>query len=175
MYDWLELFTSGGQARVAALSQPEKWGLFPHGYLVPVDAYAASYGGFKSPYFDHAVAQWLSETQVPYAIGELLTASTIIPDLSLIKTPVQVGYFDRIMHRKKKKHINFLLQVVQGRYDLPACGGNCDGVLNTTVTLFPNSSRLQVTGSFNAGHMLNYHYEASSAFNFITSFLEGGL
>jgi hypothetical protein len=102
VYDWLELFTSGGQARVAALSQPEKWGLFPHGYLVPVDAYAASYGGFKSPYFDHAVAQWLSKTQVPYAIGELLTASTIIPDLSLIKTPVQVGYFDRISTEREK-------------------------------------------------------------------------
>lgn len=101
MYDWLELFTSGGQARIAALSKPEKWGLLPHGYLVPVDAYAASYGGFKSPFFDHAVAQWLSETQVPYAIGELLTASTIIPDLSLIKTPVQVGYYDLTKQRKR--------------------------------------------------------------------------
>ncbi|PCG92023.1 Hypothetical protein PENO1_090780 [Penicillium occitanis (nom. inval.)] len=72
VYDWLELFTSGGQARVAALSQPEKWGLFPHGYLVPVDAYAASYGGFKSPYFDHAAAQWLSEAQVPWFKDDMI-------------------------------------------------------------------------------------------------------
>ena len=68
-----------------------------------------------------------------------------------------------------------LLAIIVAPLALAACGGNCDGVLNTTVTLFPNSSRLQVTGSFNAGHMLNYHYEASSAFDLITSFLEGDL
>lgn len=89
-YDWLQLFTAGGQARVAALSQPKTWSNLPHGYLVPVDVYAAAYGGFKAPYFDHAVAEKLQESQTPYAIGELVTAATVVPPLSRVTVPIQV-------------------------------------------------------------------------------------
>ncbi|KAG0650370.1 hypothetical protein D0Z07_3385 [Hyphodiscus hymeniophilus] len=91
VFTWLGLFTTGGQARVAALSQPSKWGSLLHGYLTPVDIYALSYGGFKSPYFDHDVAQSLFDQQYPVAIGEQLTAGTTVLNLSAIQVPVQVG------------------------------------------------------------------------------------
>ena len=89
-YEWISLFTSGGQARIAALQFPAKWTNLARGYLVPVDGYAAAYGGFKSPFFDRAVAEWLYARQSPYAIGELLTAGTWPLDLGLVKVPVQV-------------------------------------------------------------------------------------
>ena len=90
LFDWISLFTSGGQARVAALAFPSKWPSLSHGYLVPVDEYAAAYGGFKTPFFDHAVAKFLYDTQSPFAIGELLTAATFPLDFSLLRIPVQV-------------------------------------------------------------------------------------
>ncbi|KUJ13619.1 alpha/beta-hydrolase [Mollisia scopiformis] len=150
-FQWLSLFTSGGQARVAALSQPSNWGSLPHGYLTPVDIYALSYGGFKSPYFDHGIAQSLFDQQYPFAIGELLSAGATVLNLSAIEVPVQV---------------------VEGAYDLTACGGNCIGVVNETASFFPNSKNVEVNGSFNAGHFLNYHYDPPQAFDLITSFVD---
>jgi len=81
---------SGGQARVAALQDPGRWGRLPRGYLVPADAYAAAYGGFKSPFFDRRVAGWLWENQSPYAVGEALTAGTWPLDFGGVGVPVQV-------------------------------------------------------------------------------------
>lgn len=89
-FEWLSLFTAGGQARVAALQRPDKWGALPHGYLVPADGYAAAYGGFKSPFFERRVAEWLYDNQSPYAIGEGLTGVTWPLDFGAIKVPVQV-------------------------------------------------------------------------------------
>ena len=91
LFNWLSLFTSGGQARVAAFSQPSKGGSLPHGYLTPVDLYALTYGGFKSPYFDHDVAKLLFDQQYPFALGELLSAGATVLNLSAIEVPVQVG------------------------------------------------------------------------------------
>ena len=91
LFNWLGLFTSGGQARVAALSQPSKWGSLSHGYLTPIDLYALTYGGFKSPYFDHDVAKSLFDQQYPFALGELLSAGATVLNLSAIEVPVQVG------------------------------------------------------------------------------------
>jgi pimeloyl-ACP methyl ester carboxylesterase len=90
-FDWLSLFTGGSQVRIAALADPKKWSGLPNGYVVPADLYSASYGGFKTPYFDHAVAGWLYETQQPIALGDLLTASTLAFDPASITVPVQVS------------------------------------------------------------------------------------
>ncbi len=89
-FEWLSLFTAGGQARVAALQRPDRWGALQHGYLVPVDGYAAAYGGFKAPFFERRVAEWLYQRQSPYAVGEGLTGVTWPLDWGLVKVPVQV-------------------------------------------------------------------------------------
>ncbi|KAK4119018.1 alpha/beta-hydrolase [Parathielavia appendiculata] len=149
-FEWLSLFTAGGQARVAALQFPHKWAHLPHGYMVPVDAYAAAYGGFRSPFFDRRVAEWLYEHQSPYAIGEALTAGAWALDFGSIAVPVQV---------------------VQGRYDLTACGGNCGGVLDGTAALFTGSPKVEVNGDFEGGHNLNFHYEAKKSYEAIIEFV----
>ncbi|KAJ7702607.1 Alpha/Beta hydrolase protein, partial [Mycena olivaceomarginata] len=62
--------------------------------------------------------------------------------------------------------------VFQGHYDLAACGGNCDGVLNRTALLWPKASPLNITGIFPAGHPVNLHHNASLAFAALLDFVE---
>ena len=61
---------------------------------------------------------------------------------------------------------------MQGRYDLSACGGNCDGVLDGTAGLFTSSRKVVVNGEFDGGHHLNYHFDGKKAFESITKFVK---
>ena len=62
--------------------------------------------------------------------------------------------------------------MVQGKYDLSACGGNCDGVLDGTAGLFTGSRKVVVNGDFDGGHHLNYHFDGEKAFEAITKFVQ---
>ena len=62
--------------------------------------------------------------------------------------------------------------MVQGRFDITQCGGNCDGVLNVTAAMYTNSPLVVTNASFNAGHFLNYHFDAPSAFSAMTDFVK---
>ncbi|KAK1751361.1 alpha/beta-hydrolase [Echria macrotheca] len=150
LFAYLGLWTTGGQARVAALQDPKKFGTFAKGYLVPADEYAFAFGGFKEPFFDRKVTGWLWERQAPFAIAELLTAGTFPLDFGKVKTPVQV---------------------VVGRYDLPSCGGFCDGLLNQTAALFTGAREVEVRGDFDGGHLLNYHFDGKKSFDAITGWI----
>ncbi|KAJ7102918.1 Alpha/Beta hydrolase protein [Mycena epipterygia] len=131
LFDYFNILIAGWQSRVAALLDPARWEHLQSGYVTPVDVYADAYLDFKSPFFDHAVAEWTTSVKSPYAIGELATLGQTPYDTSNFTKPVQV---------------------FQGRYDLSACGGNCDGVLNRTALLWPRASPLNITGTFPAGH-----------------------
>ena len=58
-----------------------------------------------------------------------------------------------------------------GRWDISACGGNCDGILEKTASFFPNSTNLVVNGDHNAGHTLNLRHNATGAFDVMEAFL----
>ncbi|KAK7028389.1 Alpha/beta-hydrolase [Favolaschia claudopus] len=152
VFDFFNILIAGWQSRVAALLDPSRWGHLQSGYVTPVDLYADEYLEFKSPYFDHAVAEWASSVKSPYAVGELATLGQTPYDTTNFTKPVQV---------------------FQGRYDLSACGGNCDGVLNRTALLWPKATPLDISAYFPAGHSVNLHHNASVAFaamlGFVTS------
>ncbi|KAF7361498.1 Alpha/beta-hydrolase [Mycena sanguinolenta] len=150
LFDYFNILIAGWQSRVAALLDPAKWGQLKTGYVTPVDGYADAYLEFKSPYFDHAVAEWATSVKSPYAIGELATLGQTTYDTSNFTKPVQV---------------------FQGRYDLSACGGNCDGILNKTASFWPKADPLNITGTFPAGHSVNLHYNASEAFAVMLDFV----
>ena len=61
---------------------------------------------------------------------------------------------------------------MQGRHDLTACGGNCDGVLESTAALFTGSPKVVVDGGFEGGHNLNFHYDGKKSFEAITKFVK---
>ncbi|KAJ6558275.1 Alpha/Beta hydrolase protein [Mycena capillaripes] len=141
LFDYFNILIAGWQSRVAALLDPARWGHLQTGYVTPVDVNADAYLDFKTPYFDHAVAEWTNSVKSPYAVGELATLGQTVYDTSNFTKPVQV---------------------FQGRYDLSACGGNCDGVLNRTALLWPRANPLNITGTFPAGHSVNLHHNAAS-------------
>ncbi|KAJ7187007.1 hypothetical protein C8R46DRAFT_1273980 [Mycena filopes] len=150
LFDWFDVLIAGWQSRVAALLDPARWGHLQSGYVTPVDTYADAYLDFKTPFFDHALAPWVTSVKSPFAVGELATLGETFYNTSSFTKPVQV---------------------FQGRYDLSACGGNCDGVLNRTALLWTNASPLNINGSFPAGHMVNLHYNASIAFAAMLDFV----
>ncbi|KAJ7336170.1 Alpha/Beta hydrolase protein [Mycena albidolilacea] len=150
IFDFFNILIAGWQSRVAALLDSARWGHLQTGYVTPVDIYADAYLEFKSPYFDHTVAEWASSVKSPYAVGELATLGQRPYDTSNFNKPVQV---------------------FQGRYDLSACGGNCDGVLNRTALLWPKASPLNITGTFPAGHSVNLHHNATQAFSVMLDFV----
>ncbi|KAF8198316.1 Alpha/Beta hydrolase protein [Mycena galopus ATCC 62051] len=151
LFDYFNILIAGWQSRVAALLDPTRWGHLQTGYVTPVDVYADAYLEFKAPYFDHAIAEWATSVKSPYAIGELAT---------LGQTPYSTANFTKPV------------QVFQGRYDLSACGGNCDGVLNRTAAFWPEATPLNITGTFPAGHSVNLHYNASQAFSVMLDFVQ---
>ncbi|KAJ7472040.1 alpha/beta-hydrolase [Mycena latifolia] len=150
IFDYFNILIAGWQSRVAALLDPARWSHLETGYVTPVDTYADAYLDFKTPFFDHAVAEWTTSVKSPYAVGELATLGQTPYDTSNFSKPVQV---------------------FQGRYDLSACGGNCDGVLDRTALLWPKASPLNISGTFPAGHSVNLHFNATQAFAVMLDFV----
>ncbi|KAJ7439785.1 Alpha/Beta hydrolase protein [Mycena latifolia] len=151
VFDFVNILIAGWQSRVAALLNHARWGHLQSGYVTPVDMYADGYVAFKTPFFDHAVAEWASSVKSPYAVGEIATLGRTQYDTSNFSKPVQV---------------------FSGMYDLFACGGNCDGVLNQSALQWPKATPLNITGTFPAGHFLNLHHNATQAFALLLDFVK---
>ncbi|KAJ7183958.1 Alpha/Beta hydrolase protein [Mycena filopes] len=151
LFDWFDIFIAGWQSRIAAQLDPSLWGHLASGYLTAVDPWADAYVNFKTPFFDHPVSAWVSSVKSPYAIGELASLGQLPYDTSNFTKPVQV---------------------MPGRYDVSACGGNCDGVLNRTAAFWPKASPLNLNATFEAGHMLNLHHNSGQAFAAMLDFVD---
>ncbi|KAH8810725.1 Alpha/Beta hydrolase protein [Xylogone sp. PMI_703] len=150
-FDYFAPFIAGASFRIAKLQNPLRWGGLHSGYITSADLYALTYVYFASN-FDRSVAEWTFNTESePFALGELpsLLATTIT--YSDIKAPVLV---------------------LQGRYDVSACGGDCVGLLEKTKSLFTGSKTVETVDNLPAGHNLNLHKVAPQAFQMIFSFLK---
>lgn len=161
-------FLSGAGMRVARIQDPQRWGVLDSGYLTSSDLYAETFVYFAEPYFEHTVAEWsYSFASEPFAVGELpsLIATTI--DYANITAPVMV---------------------LQGQFDVSACGGDCIGLLDTTKALFTNAKTVETVDNLPAGwvlihpplgaetnwncsHDLNLHLVAPEAFKMLFAFL----
>lgn len=103
-------FIAGSGFRVAKIQDPERWGHLDPGYLTSSDLYAETYVYFAEPYFEHRVAEWAyGVASEPFALSELP---------SLLATTVEFG------------NITAPTLLLQGQFDVSACGGNCVGVLD---------------------------------------------
>ncbi|KAL7943705.1 Alpha/Beta hydrolase protein [Trichoderma barbatum] len=151
-FDYFAPFLAGAGLRVARTQNAARWGRLDSGYLTTSDLYAETYVYYAAPYFEHRVAEYtFNVASEPFAVGELpsLLATTI--DYSLIKAPVLV---------------------LQGQFDVSACGGNCVGVVNGTKDLFTGAKVLEYVDNLPAGHNLNFHKVAPQAFQKMFSFLK---
>lgn len=129
-------FAAGAGFRVAALEDPARWGDLQPGYLTSSDVYAETYAYFASPYFEHRVAEWsFRVASEPFAVAELL---------SLMEADIAYG------------NVTAATLVLQGQYDVSACGGSCLGLLDTLRDNFTAAAVLQTVDNLPAGYVLLY-------------------
>ncbi|KAK7937793.1 alpha/beta-hydrolase [Apiospora aurea] len=135
-------FLAGAGLRVARDRRPRRWGALDPGYLTTADRYADAY---------RRVAAWTHERgSEPFAAGELP---------SLLAT--SITYRD----------ITAPVQIVQGRYDVSACGGNCAGQLDEIRGNLTGARVVETVEDLPAGHNLNLHLIAPKAFGLMFDFL----
>jgi hypothetical protein len=101
------------------------------GYLTSSDLFAETYVYFAEPYFEHRIAEWsYSIASEPFAVGELP---------SLIATTIEYT------------NITAPVMVLQGQFDVSACGGDCIGLLDATKALFTSAKTVETVDNLPAG------------------------
>ncbi|KAI2470768.1 alpha/beta-hydrolase [Annulohypoxylon bovei var. microspora] len=147
-------FLAGSGFRVARHSNPLRWGSLDPGYLTSVDLYAETYVYFgQEQDFERRAAEWSHYVgSEPFAVGELpsLLASSPL-NFAAITAPVLV---------------------LQGQFDLSACGGNCVGLLDGMKDTFTGAKAVETIDNLPSGHNLNLHKVAPQAFKTIFDFLK---
>ncbi|KAI1760164.1 alpha/beta-hydrolase [Hypoxylon sp. FL1150] len=153
-FTYFNPFLAGSAFRVARLQDPQRWGDLDSGYLTTADLFATTYAYFGEEYdFERRVAEWSHNVGgEPFAVGEL-------PSL-LASSPLG---FDAVTAP---------VLVLQGQFDLSACGGNCVGILEPLKTTFSGAKTVEIVDNLAAGHNLNLHKVAPQAFDIIFYFLQ---
>jgi len=124
-------FVAGASLRVARLEDPNRWGELDTGYLTTADVYADVYVFYAAPYFEHRVAEWTYSTgSEPFAVAELPSVLATTIDYANITAPVLI---------------------LQGQYDVSACGGDCLGVLDGAKALFTGAKVVETVDNLPAG------------------------
>lgn len=132
-FDYFGPFIAGTGFRVAKIQDPERWGNLDPGYLTPSDLYAETYIYYSDPYFEHHVAEWSYDVaSEPFAVGELP---------SLLATTI--AYWN----------ITAPTLLLQGQYDVSACGGNCVGVLDNIKGNFSSAPVVETIDNLPAGYV----------------------
>ncbi|PTB63670.1 alpha/beta-hydrolase [Trichoderma citrinoviride] len=151
-FQYFAPFVAGAGLRVAKTQNPLRWGHLDSGYLTTSDLYAETYVYYAEPYFEHSVAEYTYTIgSEPFAVGELPSVLATTINYQDIKAPTLV---------------------LQGQFDVSACGGNCVGVVNGTKALFTGAKTLEYVDNLPAGHNLNFHKVAPQAFQKIFTFLK---
>ncbi|KAI0468836.1 alpha/beta-hydrolase, partial [Xylaria cf. heliscus] len=144
-------FVAGTGFRVARTQDPVRWGALDSAYLTSSDLYAETFTYYAEPYFEHRVAEWSYNVgSEPFALAELPTLLNTTIDFMAVKAPVLV---------------------LQGQYDVSACGGNCVGLLEGAKALFSGARAVETVDDLPAGHNLNLHKVAPKAFQMMLDFL----
>ncbi|KAI1103047.1 alpha/beta-hydrolase [Jackrogersella minutella] len=153
-FSYFTPFLAGSGFRVARLTDPVRWGSLDPGYLTSVDLYAETYVYFgEERDFERRVAEWSHFTgSEPFAVGEL-------PSL-LVSSPLDFGA------------VTAPVFIIQGQFDLSACGGNCVGLLDPLKDTFSGAKVVETVDNLPSGHNLNLHKVAPQAFGMMFDFLK---
>ncbi|EAW12224.1 uncharacterized protein ACLA_061860 [Aspergillus clavatus NRRL 1] len=140
---------------LARSNNPRRFRQHDSGYLTWGNEYANQCAFYTYPFFEPTVLQQAEASKAPFAISELLSFASVSLAAPNFTNPVLM---------------------LSGQFDLPFCGGECQGVLNGPASVspfvFPNAHPFVSYVHPNAGHSLNLHHNASAAYGVITSFLQ---
>ncbi|KAH8656684.1 Alpha/Beta hydrolase protein [Tricladium varicosporioides] len=142
--------------RIANLQNPRLYGDRDTGYVTWVDKFAQIHNYFKKPNYDIATADFAELVKEPFAITEFLTLYAGPQDASNYTKPVLA---------------------ITGDTDYILCDGYCNGIFDEpAATLYKNAKPFKRVLHPGASHNINFHHNATGAYNVITGFLkENGL
>ncbi|KAF1838585.1 alpha/beta-hydrolase [Decorospora gaudefroyi] len=131
---------------------------YPAGYLASSNLIALQYAFLQPGNYDIGLAVQGEKSKQPVTTGELLTIGNA-PSSSPFTGPVLV---------------------ITGEHDVPFCGGNCYGQVSGTnysnipenvAMAFPSAAAFTSYIQPNTGHGINFHYNATAAYQVIQDFL----
>ena len=149
---------------------------YPNGYLTNSNANANQYLFLLPGYFDQGILVAGEQSKQPVTVGELLTLGSL-PMTNAYAGPVLVitGCECQVHQLPRVRALTLLAN------DLPYCGGDCMATGNASLPSipaavaknFPRVSRnmFQAYIQPNTGHGINFHYNATGAYDVINSFL----
>ncbi|KAH0397891.1 alpha/beta-hydrolase, partial [Aureobasidium melanogenum] len=155
---WQEIATTevgdiinGWNATVAPVAQN-----LPTGYLTWSDLTSNIFAFLYPGYFDVGAAVYAESTKQPVTLGEVFTLGNGAPASSPLTGPALV---------------------LTGRQDTIYCGGDCLATGGAAASIpagvgaaFPNASKFEAYIHPNTGHGINFHYNATGAYNVIQNF-----
>ena len=149
-FDHFAPFVSGAGLRVAKLHDPRRWGSLNSTFLTSSDLFAETYAYYKEPYFEHRIAKWTYDVgSEPFAVGELISLLASYNNFNNITAPVLV---------------------LQGQYDISACGGNCVGFVeedNLRKYVFKDAKSIEVVNDLPAGYVYSSYQSHSKELTYL--------
>ncbi|KAH8893678.1 alpha/beta-hydrolase [Thozetella sp. PMI_491] len=137
--------------RVAALQSPSTFGSLDTGYVTWVDVIAQINTYFKYPFYDASTAAYAEANKNPFAVGEFI---------SIASDDLDAGNFTGAA------------LAITAKTDYIICDGECAGIFEEPArTIFRNAKTFTPYLHPNASHNINFHFNATGAFNVITDFL----
>ncbi|CZS89775.1 uncharacterized protein RAG0_01042 [Rhynchosporium agropyri] len=130
----------------------------PNGYMVSSNAEANKYLFLKPKYYDAGLLALAERTKQPVTQGEILTLGSLV----------------------MANNYNGPVMVITGDADLPYCGSDCLATGGAAASIpaqvkknFPNVADGNFTAVVqpNTGHGINFHYNATGAYNVMNEFL----
>lgn len=149
---------------------------YPNGYLTNTNINANQFLFFLPGYFDPGALLAGELTKQPVTVGELLTLGSI-PMMNAYAGPVLI-----VTGCKCTLPCAYMtVLTITIANDLPYCGGNCFATGNPALASipaaaamsFPNvpSTNFEAYIQPNSGHGINFHYNATGAYDVINTFL----
>ncbi|KAI0431538.1 alpha/beta-hydrolase [Xylaria sp. FL1042] len=133
---------------IASLQNTDRFSEYDTGYLTWVDAIANINTYFKYPYYDVDVALSLEEMKNPFTFLEFETPVDGDLDASNFTGPVLA---------------------MAGKNDYVICDGECKGIFDEAAReVFKNAKRCMPYLHPHSNHNLNFHHNATGAFNIMT-------
>ncbi|RMZ86041.1 hypothetical protein DV737_g305, partial [Chaetothyriales sp. CBS 132003] len=137
--------------RIAALQDPALYGDRDYGYATWVDKFGLIWNYFNEPNYDPAAAEFVESAKEPFSIPEFLTFASEPEDSS--------KFTGAALH-------------ITGETDYIVCDGDCDGIYDEpSSTLYRNARSLELVLHPGSSHHINFHHNATGAFQVITDFL----
>jgi len=150
---------------------------YPNGYLTNSNINSQQFLFFLPKHFDTGILELGEATKQPVTVGEILTLGSV-PMMNEYAGPVLIITGCKIFPFARMQE-NLLMPNIAN--DLPYCGGDClatgdaslPSIPGAAAKNFPKVAPSNFTAYIqpNTGHGINFHYNATGAYDVVQNFL----